>query len=86
MVMNETLDLPARDNGTYFMRLGATNNDYSVAVGGRLQPGGHMDVSVCRGYTGYWCYLDVDKDQTDYKSIAGSLEVTFLCQAANMST
>ena len=74
-IMNETLDHDARSNGTITALLAKHHDDYNAAVGGRLQEGGTADEGVCRGYTGYWCYLAKDATQTREDYMTGQLEI-----------
>ena len=73
--MNETLDRDSRSNGTITALLAKHHDDYNAAVGGRLQEGGTADEGVCRGYTGYWCYLAKDATQTREDYMTGQLEI-----------
>ena len=73
--MNKTLARDSRSNGTITARLAKHHDDYNAALGGRLKKSGTADVGVCRGYTGYWCYLSKDDTQTHEDHMTGQLEV-----------
>ena len=48
-------------NGTITTSVAVDNNDYTAAVGARLEKTDYdLDTSVCRGYTGYWCYIKAE--------------------------
>ena len=74
-VMNETRVGDVRSDGTITARLGKHHDDYDAALGGRLEEGGTADEGVCRGYTGYWCYLAKDATQTREDYMTGQLEI-----------
>lgn len=73
--MNEKLVDDVSSNGTITARLAKHHDDYDAALGGRLSEGGSADEGVCRGYTGYWCYLAKDTTQTREDFMTGQLEV-----------
>jgi hypothetical protein len=59
-------------NGTISASMASDNNDYVAAVGARLQKTDvDLQTSVCRGYTGYWCYV-----KTGYTTKGKELDVS----------
>lgn len=58
LMMNTTAADPGHFNGTVTTHVGVTSTKYNAALGVRLQPGGYDDdVSICRGFKGYFCYF-----------------------------
>jgi hypothetical protein len=74
------------ENSTVTVNMAANNNHYAAAVGGRLTAiENNLDVSVCRGYTGYWCFLNHDSQTGTGQELIATLEMK-KCGDTNMDS
>lgn len=74
------------ENSTVTVNMAANNNHYAAAVGGRLTAiENNLDVSVCRGYTGYWCFLNHDSQTGTGQELIATMEMK-KCGDTNMDS